>query len=325
MKSRMFYRKVQKPERVLVANQQDLKKILSSSMDFRELTTNWIKNVGCNYEDFFSFIKQIGINAPFKICEVDKKKNSFKCITSLGEEFQLSLYYGDLLDYCPRIVITDGEETRCYDVYVKATEEAEGFKTDLQTRVIQRDGKKLESFYCEYFCRRTLNIDDTHILKVEVDEPKKNADNSEILVLQNKTDIEKYLMGLDNPISVEKVFNKVIELLKFSNKDIEKCANIKISYTEKEGKEERVRGIILLFNGQMPQYATLENGETFHVFKNGNWSYTSDSGIKIDYAKDTNKYIFSMTGTEVDVTAVNPSDIMKRVKLKISDFWKFVN
>ena len=74
----------------------------------------------------------------------------------------------------------------------------------------------------------------------------------------------------------------------------------------------------------MQEYAILENGETFHVFEDGSWKYLSDSGIKIVYHEKMKNHVFSITGSEESITTANPSEIMKRVKIRISKLWKFV-
>ena len=108
------------------------------------------------------------------------------------------------------------------------------------------------------------------------------------------------------------------------NEEISKCGKILISYVETVEKEERVRGKVFLSNGKVQEYAVLENGETFHVFKDGSWNYLSDSGIKIVYLEKTKQHVFSITGSEESITSANPSEIMSRVKVQISELWKFV-
>lgn len=81
-------------------------------------------------------------------------------------------------------------------------------------------------------------------------------------------------------------------ILGFSNEDISNSKNITISYSKTVGKEEHVLSEIILLNGDMMEYAVLENGETFHVSKNGYWRYFSD-GIEISY-RGKNNYNFSI-------------------------------
>lgn len=105
-----------------------------------------------------------------------------------------------------------------------------------QEMVIKKDGKELNSYCCERFCYRTLKIDDTHTLEVKI-EPGKYNEKSKVFVLQNCGDVENYLLGLDNSLAVNKVYDTVIQLLGFSEKDISNSNKILVSYNESVGKK----------------------------------------------------------------------------------------
>lgn len=68
-------------------------------------------------------------------------------------------------------------------------------KVILVSRTIARNNKILSSYYSSYFCTRKLEIDATHTLKIEIDEPHKCDNKAEILILQNRESIEEYLFG----------------------------------------------------------------------------------------------------------------------------------
>ena len=197
-------------------------------------------------------------------------------------------------------------------------------KATLESRTIKRCGKEVASYYCEFFCHRTVKLDDTHILKVELDEPNKHEKKSEISVLRNYEDVEEYLLGLDTSLDVDEVYGNMMKFLNFSDEDIYSCDKILISYIETIGKKERERGKILEIRGKTQEYAVLEDGETFHVFKNGNWIYLSYSGVEIVYRKDTQRYEFSVAGDRNSIIDTYPGEIMDQVSMKISNLWRFV-
>lgn len=298
--------------------------IACDTAELKDLITKWTRNEGWEFENFADFIELIGVKTPVKLSEYNEKSNSFKCITALGTEMSISLFFGDWIDFCSQIFVTEGEETRRYITNTNSEKGKSVPQVTLQGRNIKRGGKELNSYYCEYFCNRTLKLDDTHILKVEINEPDMHEEKSEIFVLRNCKDIEEYLLGLDNSLVVAEVYEKMMKFLNFSNEDISKCGKILISHIETVNKEERVRGTIFLTNGRMQEYAILKNGETFHVFKDGDWKYLSDSGIRIVYLEKMKHHVFSITGSEECITTANPSEIMKRVKVEISELWKFV-
>lgn len=287
------------------------------------MITKWTQSEGWEFENFANFLKLVGVNTPAKLSELSRRPLNIKCLTALNTEVLISLHYGSFPDSCPEIHITEGEETRIYTINSCFEKGRYVPEVTLEGRVIKRNGKKLSSYYSEYSCYRTLQLDDTHILKVEINEPSKSDEKSEIFVLRNCTDVENYLLGLDNFLVVSQVYDMMMKFISFSGEDISNSARILISYIETVDKEEHVLSEILLANGKMQEYAILENGETFHVFNDGNWRYLS-GGINIVYLKAKECYAFSITGAEEDVTTSNPSEIMSRVKKSISELWKFV-
>ena len=169
-----------------------------------------------------------------------------------------------------------------------------------------------------------MKLDETHTLKIEIDEPCKYDAKSEVFVLRNCANIEEYLLGLDNSLNVAQVYDKLIELLRFSKEDISNSEKILITYIETVDKEERTRSKILINKGEMQEYAVIENGETFHVFKDGDWKYLSDDGIRMVYLAEKKQYDFSITGSSNQIKSISPFGILSRVQLIISELWKFV-
>lgn len=248
--------------------------------------------------------------------EFDEKDNSFKC-TTLDTEVRISLFFGDLFDFCSEILITHGGESRKYDINTNSKKEKCVPTVTLKVRNIKKDGKELESYYCKFFCHRTLQLDDTHSLQVELDDFDNYENESDFIVLRNCKSIEDYLLSLDNHLIVSEVYEKLIHFL---NVDISKCGKILISYIV----DNQTRGKICVIDGKMQEYAILKDGETFHVFEDGGWKYLSDDGIRIIYNGEIKQYVFSITGSDENITKAIPSEIMNHAKSGISELWKFV-
>ena len=250
-------------------------KVICDTSELKEFVSRWMQSGGWEFENFADFIELIGIKTPVKLVEYDKENRSFKCITSVNTEICISVFFGDWLEDYPEIHVTEGEETRGYITNINIQKEEVVPKVTFRYRTIKRNGKELKSYYCEYFCHRTLKLDDYHILKVDIDEPDKYNDKDEILVLRNCAAIEEYLLSLNNSLNAPEVYEKVMGFLGFSADDISKCDLILISYIESDDQEERVRSKILLAKGELQEYAILEEGETYHVFKDGKWMFTN--------------------------------------------------
>ena len=300
-------------------------KIICDTIELRELITKWAQNERWNFENFADFLQLIGVKLPVKLSEYHEEDCSFKCVTALNTEIRISLFFGDGFEHFSEIRIMEGNETRHYITNTNIGKRKCLPEVTLQSKIIKKNGKELKNYYYEYSCYRILKLDDTHVLKIEIDEPDKFDEKNEIFVLRNCSAIEEYLLKLDtSSLMITEVYEKIIELLDFSDKDISKSDNILFSYTETVGKEQKVLSKILLVKGEMQEYAILEKGETYHVFKNGNWKYLSNNGIKIFYHEETKQYIFSVAGSEQNIMTANPTEMMNRVKAKISKLWKFV-
>ena len=306
----------------LESETQDLNsKITCDTQELKDFVTSWTKNVGSNFELFAEFLELVGIKTPVKLSNYDEKNKSFKCVTDLNREVHISLFFGCFPDDCPEICITEGEETKRY--YADSNYKEKLPIVKYYGRTIKKDGKELETYYYESFFDRILKLDNSHKLKVDISKSSYNTDNPEFSLLTNQIEIDNYLLGLDNSLVTDEVYEKIIDFMNFSDEEISSC-KILISYIETVNEEEQVRSIIRLSNGKMKEYAILENGNTYHVFDNGNWEFISDRGVKITYTENTKKFVFFADGSEEDIVTINPREIFSHAKAKNSDLFKFV-
>jgi len=299
-------------------------RVFCNTPTLKELIIDWTCNENWEFENFADFIELIGVKTPVMLSNLNKDNNSFKCISGLNDEVLISLRFGDWFENCSEIIIIKGEEERRYSINSNTKKGISVPSVTLENRNIKRNGKELDSHYSEYSCHRTLKLDDTHTLKIEIDEPAKSTPSSSTFVLRNCVDIENYLLSLDNSLTASEVYDSIMCFLRFSDEDISNSKKILISYIETTNKRERVLSKILLANGKMQEYAVLQNGEVFHVFNNGSWMYSSDI-IRIACLEELEHYIFSVrSSSKENIINTNPSEIMSRVEKKISELWKFV-
>lgn len=223
------------------------KKVLCDSKEIKKFIREWTENEGWKFKDFSEFIRLVGIQTPAKLSKLNKETGEFKCIKADGKEVCIRLYFGDKIDFCSEIYVTDGDETKGYVINSQNIKNEYKPEVTLQTRDIKREQKELNSFYSKFFCSRTLYIDDTHKLIIEIAEPDKYKDKSEIKVLRNCRNIEEYLLGLDNSLNIHNVYAKLMEMLLFSSYDIAKCEYIYIGYIEEVDKK---RHELRMINGK---------------------------------------------------------------------------
>lgn len=302
-----------------------VEEVLCDSPEIKEIITKWTSSEGWKFEDFATFIKIIGLKTPVKLSDLDEKERSFKCVTARNKEVIISFSFRGWYEGEPKIFIKDGEEKRIYAINSNSKKGNDVPKITLMSRSITRNGKELESFYSAYFCNRTLKIDENHKLIVKINEPERETYYMpDAKVLRNCQKVEEYLLSLDNSLVVGDVYDKLMNLLGFSDDDIAKSNKIMISYKEIIKKEEKTRSKILMKKGKMQEYAVLEDGKTYHVFRNGNWNYISDDGIAICYIKKNERYVFLVIGAEKNIINVNPSEIISTVQARINELLNFV-
>ena len=297
------------------------------SPKIRKLISSWTKNEGWTFDDFATFLELAGINTPVHLSNLVKDKNSFTCTTSDKKILTISLFFGDWLDYCSELRVTEGIETKGYECNSK-TDNCPQPQVTYKSRNLETDDKSLHSYYCEYFCHQTLNFNTNHTLKIEFDEPNKYRNNkSDIHVLAYANTIEDYLFNLDNSVSISEVYEKMVSLLSLTDEDIRNSEKISISHTRGDGKDnetEQELAKILVLKGNVEEYSVREGDEFFHLFKDHSWKYALNN-TKIIYNSAKDKYDFSVTGTDTAMDTVNIADTLKQVKEKVSKLWKFFN
>lgn len=292
--------------------------VVCDTQELKSVIKKWTEHNGWKISAFVDFLRAVRIQTPVELKELDKESKSFKCTTALGSEFILSLRRNHPSElHITQTLDNHDKLTKIYHTNCKS--KANSIPTvNLFVRSIVRGNRKLDSYYNAYVCHRTLVLDNSHLLKVEVSEPNnKLCDDKEIRVLRNHKKIEDYLLSLEvsnNSFTVSEVFDKILELLKFTNEDISLSKRILVSYIELVGKSEIERSKVLREYGQLQEFAVLEDNKTFKVCNNGNWHYISPS-VTIRFDKQKHHHVIICT----DIDALSNihetiSAVTKRIK-----------
>ena len=312
---------------VTVNNSGKSEKVICDTIQLKEKISKWMQNEGWRFEDFVTFVELIGIKTPIRLSELSEENNSFKCITA-HKEIIMSIQFGDFSEIFSELWITNGEETKKYAINTNMEKGKTVPEIRLQGRTFIRNGKELYNYYCEFFCHRLLKLDENHIVEIMFYEPSKSKKKNEIFVLRNCAKIEEYLLGVDDFLNMEKVYNKLIEFLDFSEENILNSEKILLAYYEKnkDEKAKKIKSKILIEKGIRQEYAITEDRETFHICKDGSWYYLYDNNIQIVYyGENDDCNVFSITGAENQIMlAPSPNEILTRAKNKISEMRKFV-
>lgn len=298
-------------------------RITYDSPKLEKFIKEWMKDAECTSEErFICFLEQAGVTSPRNFTGYNWKSNSFRCINTSLEEVIISLYFRDLSYHYPRICVTKGETTEKYKVDFDDLDKSNMPILKLVSRQIKRPTKELECEFNNSSCETILKIGNNQILKVYIHEPDIQLDitSDEITCHRNSLQIEEYLLSIEFKYNTEQIYEKIIEFLNYSSKDIENSKKILVSYSEKVDEEIFERSKILVAKGKLQEFAIFENGETFHVFSNANWKYVSET-VHIDYCAKTQRYVFSISGPEHIIPNINQREIMEYVKKRIAKMW----
>ena len=178
------------------------------------------------------------------------------------------------------------------------------------------DGRELESCYENSFFQWILKNGD-YILQIEIGD---FIDNRKISELKKCREMEEYLLEIENSIAVSEIYKRIIEILNFSPEDISKCNLIYINYV----CNDKLLGRIKLKKGINCEYAVIENEILYHIINNGNWNVKS-TNIEINYFKENDGYVFSISGSESTLTKINIANVLKDVKEIIFKLKKELN
>lgn len=295
--------------------------IICDSKNLRNFIKTWMHHTHWAFEDFAVFAELIGAKTPVKLSDFNSSNNSFTCVSSIGKKLGITLHFGDWIDTSSSIHVTEGNEVKIFEINTGWNETPE---VSLTGRIVTQGSKKLSCHYDNYSCRRYLNLDDIHSLEIKFSEPETSNDNSEHIILRNHMTVEDYLLSLDTNLVVSEVYEKLVKFMHLSKQDIDSCQSIFIKYKEncKAGKP-LVLSTISLKYGKMQEYAVLENGETFHVFEDGSWSYLSDC-LKISFSINSGHYTFSIESRKLYTPITDADQVIAYAKEKISELWKYV-
>lgn len=301
-------RKPKKPERVKC-----------DSPELNELITVWTQKCGWKFADFADFLDlTVGKDSFFML--YDLRDGQFKCQPQNGDEVKLSLCFGDIdMRLDGRIAVKKGDETsKTYRANTKDTKNVLP-QVIYESKTIKKEGKTLITAFGRPYTTRKLQTKEL-TLKVKIHNTKESYEeqgNS----LKNSTEIEEYFLGLDKTLTVRQVFNDTIRLLDMSQEEIKESEKISVSCVRKSEDGSQVLDKILLLRGKLKEVATYEDGESIHIYIDGNWEYSNKEGLLI--SSKNGKYTFYKNGEEVKKDPWIASCLI-RAEIKISNIMQWI-
>ena len=246
---RNFIWRISKTDDSTANNSQN--KIICDTVALENLIAKWTHNERWKFENFADFIVLIEIPLPIKLSNLNAKANSFKCVSAINTEFVIALQFGNGLEHCSEIHVIEEGKIRIYHVNCNIEDGITVPLVTLESKIIWKNGKQLTCDYDKYSFRRILQLNIFHTLKIEIDQPNNYEEKSKIYSLQNCSDIENYLLGLDSSLVVSEVCDVILQFLGFTFKDILNAKRILVSFNETVGNQERCLERILVINGKL--------------------------------------------------------------------------
>lgn len=234
--------------------------VFCKSPQLKEFINRWTKDEGWGFEDFGTILSLIGIPSPVWLEKYDEDHDSFWVVKCNGYALKIRLRFTDRIDTCTEITKMDSGITEVYSINRKEKKFLffkNKLKVSLDIKVIERDEKKLTSFFGPYFCNRKLKFFDGRILDIYIDVPEMYQNNREEAIeksRQNHNEIEKYLISLPNDFDFDSVYEHVMRLLGYTDEELSSCETIK--FCLHQGNENGALGKFELSYGVLS-----ENGE----------------------------------------------------------------
>ena len=315
-------------KKVFLRPKTEEEKIVFEETEIRESIRRVLEYGGWSLECLEDIIQKIGIKMPVKLRETAETGVYFISNDEVKQAIVFSVGV-----YGPKICIVHEDETgraerRIYQLNKREDEDTE-LIVNFEERKILKNNVSLENYYSDFFVNRKLQIGKSYFLEINIDEPDKYEPKEEILVRRNSKKIEEYLLnlGLENNekflADAKEIYKKIIEMLDFSDELVLKCEDIKIIY----GKNVEHREIMLsgfsVKNGELQEYAEMQDGVTYHVYKNRDWE-TYSSGCDIKYTKETKKYQVTVKGDGRFVQNESPRKELEKARKRINKLWEYV-
>lgn len=320
---RLFSRRKKEDDKYTVNNSVKESQISYGTEELKEFISNWIKKSEWSLENIEDIIKELGIDLPVQIQELNKQQNSFVVI-SKNRRIQVILNFYNIY-YFPNFIIKEGEEEKKYIVEkICGTERPKLF---LEKRTITRDNCKLECKYSinSFYLSLKLNKDESEFV-VCVDDP-----NLVKTRLQNLIDLEQFLLGVYDFSDTNLVFDKISRILDLKKRTY---ISVKVSYHKviKLNNKELSQYIeflqpcyeVIIENGKIVKYTFSKGKETFSVNINGSWEYMIYNNLKVVYNDEIGEYSIFIQGKEGEIIIKNLNLILYRAKERISKLYEMV-
>lgn len=286
---------------------------------------NWCESCDCEYEDFTKVLEFTGIKATNPALLHMSENGTILCAAENGKEVEIVELLKRTYEHSASIWIKEGGSIKKYSVREPIAFCGKLPEVVLSGTKLEKDGKWLDGsfFYSQYYVKVLLEKG-TYELQIELNVHKGESSKEEKARYEK---LQNYCLSLNSSINVTQVYDAIIELMQMNEDDIKESRKILISFKKLIPKEQ-VLGKILKFYGKVEECTVMEQGGTYSIFANGNWSYRyqeKEAIVLVNYYKAENRYAFSVAGEMEKLACKTPEETISILKPKILDLWNNIS
>lgn len=257
--------------------------------------------------------------------QFDKDKFSFNChFNNSGNDANISLKWGNMIDFGPELTINYQNECKTYDYWSETEEKSTRLK--LQHYAIKNPEN-------ENFCYRYLSPYKTYFtltsgeysFSIEIDRPESIkvdifSDYDYVFRLENEEQLQQYLLGLTFPLEINEVYKKICEI---STSSVDEYPSFKIEAKRKlNEKNNKTTDMLSLNHGQLKEFIITKDGRTIAIDSDGNWSYDSPKLIVSQSDKGNINYSLNSIPSDELLTTSTPFEQYSEVSQEVEQVRK---
>jgi hypothetical protein len=191
------------------------------------------------------------------------------------------LRHGDFEEY-PEVIISTDEYKKSYACQYSMETKKEYLRLQWQSIKNPDNGNTFYHLLSRYSCQLSVGkeIDGAaYEFSIYASKPDTIAESGFItpdgdFELKNTEELQKYLLGLSFPISIDEVYKRLCEI---SLSPVSKFPSLTLKGTKKVGEEEpKTTDLVVMVDGEIKEFAMTKNGDTISVGESGEWSCESD-------------------------------------------------
>lgn len=255
--------------------------------------------------------------------QFDKDNFSFNChFNNSGNDANISLRWGDMIDFGPEFTINYQNESKTYDYWAESEEKPTRLKLQHYTIKNPENENSCYRYLSPYTSYFTLTNGE-YSFSIEIKRPesiKVDVFSDYVFRLENEEQLQQYLLGLTFPLEINEVYKKICEI---STSSVNEYPSFKIEVKRKlDEKNNKTTDMISLNHGQLKKFIITKGGRTITIDSDGNWSYDSPKLIISQSDKGNINYSLNSIPSDELLTASSPFEQYSEVSQEVEQVRK---